>query len=78
METIAITVDKDTLDRLDRLVASGVSKNRSEAVRTAVGELFAATDRVRRESRESEIIRKHRGKLGRQARELVRSQAKSK
>ncbi len=78
METIAITVDQATLKSLDRLVASGVSKNRSEAVRTAVGELMAATERASREHREGEIIRKHRGKLSRQARELVRSQAKSK
>jgi metal-responsive CopG/Arc/MetJ family transcriptional regulator len=78
METIAITIDRDTLDRLDRLAARrGPGRaNRSRVIREAVQEYVARFERAIDDEREAAVIRRHRGRLARQASALVREQAK--
>lgn len=73
MKTIAITIDDDTLERVDRL---GGARGRSKVIRDAVREHVARLERLAEESREAAVIRKHRGRLSRQAEALVRAQAK--
>lgn len=73
MKTIAITIDDDTLERVDRI---GGGRNRSRVIREAVQEYVARMDRVAGEEREAAVIRRHRGRLAKQARALVREQAK--
>lgn len=72
MKTIAITIDDDTLERVDRL---GGGRNRSRVIRQAVREYVARLERLAEEEREAAVIRRHRGRLARQARALVRAQA---
>jgi metal-responsive CopG/Arc/MetJ family transcriptional regulator len=72
MKTIAITIDDDTLERVDRL---GGGRNRSRVIREAVREYVARLERLAGEEREATVIRRHRGRLARQARALVRAQA---
>jgi metal-responsive CopG/Arc/MetJ family transcriptional regulator len=71
MKTIAFTIDDETLARLDR-----VRGNRSKLIREAVREHLARRDRLASEQQEARIVHRHRGRLARQARALVRSQAK--
>ena len=71
MKTIAITIDDETLARLDR-----VRGNRSKLIREAVREHLARRDRLASDQQEARIVRRHRSRLARQARVLVRSQAK--
>ena len=71
MKTIAFTIDSETLARLDR-----VPGNRSRLIREAVREYLARRERLETEQQEAGILRRHRGRLARQARALVRSQAK--
>jgi metal-responsive CopG/Arc/MetJ family transcriptional regulator len=73
MKTIAITIDPDTLARVDRLGR----RNRSRIIREAVREYVTRVERLADDERESAIVRKHRGRLARQAAALVRAQAKS-
>ena len=73
MKTIAITIDDHTLERVDRI---GGGRNRSRVIREAVQEYVARMDRVADEEREAAVIRRHRGRLAKQARALVREQAK--
>jgi len=56
MKTIAITIDEQTLQRLDRLVAveSASWKSRSEIVRQAVQEFVARLERMGEEERVDE------------------------
>lgn len=72
MKTIAISIDEDTLARVDR-VGGG---SRSRVIRDAVREHVSRLERQAEEERESAIIGRHRGKLARQAAALVRAQAK--
>lgn len=44
---VAITIDKETLKRLDRLVKNRVFVNRSRAIQEAVGEKLARLERNR-------------------------------
>jgi Arc/MetJ-type ribon-helix-helix transcriptional regulator len=44
---IAISLNERTLERLDRLVRSGVFSNRSQAIESAVEEKLQRLDRVR-------------------------------
>jgi metal-responsive CopG/Arc/MetJ family transcriptional regulator len=78
MKTIAITIDEDMLQRIDRLVARGEAtvKNRSQVIRQAVREYVARLERLAEEEREREVFRRHRQLLERQARALVEEQAK--
>jgi metal-responsive CopG/Arc/MetJ family transcriptional regulator len=77
METIAITIDRATLERVDRLAARrGAGRaNRSRIIREAVQEYVARAERAADDEREAAIIRRHRGRLARQAGALVRAQA---
>jgi len=77
MKSIAITIDEPTLKLLDEVAAASARpRNRSALVRIAVREFVEREQRRQTESQESEIIRKHRGRLARQARALVGAQAK--
>jgi len=78
MKTIAITMDEGTLERVDRLVALGgpASQNRSQLIRQAVHDYVARIERLADDEREGAIVRRHRGRLARQASALVREQAK--
>ena len=72
MKTIAITIDEETLSRVDRI--GGPS--RSRVIREAVQEYLTRVERLADEQREAAIIRRNRGRLARQASALVRGQAK--
>ena len=78
MKTIAITIDEDTLARVDRLAVpdSRAGHNRSRVIRQAVREYVSRIERVAEDEREAAIVRRHRGRLARQAGALVREQAK--
>ena len=74
MRTIAITIDDDILKLLDELTAG--RRTRSALVRAALRE-FAERERRRAvEEREQEIFRSHRKQLAREARLLIREQAR--
>jgi len=78
MKTIAITIEEDILERIDRLAGKGGgSRKRSQVIRTAVREYLTRSERLADEEREGEILRKNRGRLARQAAALVKEQAKS-
>ena len=72
MKTIAISIDEETLARVDRVAG----RNRSRLLREAVREHVARLERLAEEAREVEVIRRHRRRLARQAAALVRAQAK--
>ena len=78
MKTIAISIDEATLKLLDELAEiSSRHRSRSALVRTALCE-FAELERNREiEAKESEVFRKHRKRLARQARMLIAEQARS-
>jgi metal-responsive CopG/Arc/MetJ family transcriptional regulator len=78
MKTIAITIDADMLDRLDRLAGRGhrIPGNRSRVIREAVREYVSRLERLAQEEQEAAVVRRHRGRLARQASALVREQAK--
>ncbi len=78
MKTIAITIDEKTLEHVDRMVGrgGGAGRNRSQLIRQAVHEYVSRLDRLAEDEREAAIVRRHRGRLARQASALVREQAK--
>jgi len=78
MKTIAITIEEDILDRLDRVAGQGhpVRTNRSRAIRQAVREYVSRLERLAQDEQEAAVVRRHRGRLARQASALVREQAK--
>jgi metal-responsive CopG/Arc/MetJ family transcriptional regulator len=78
MKTIAITIDEDMLQRLDRLIEanSTIARNRSQLIRQAVQEFILRLERLAEEEHEREIFRRHRQRLARQADALVKEQAK--
>jgi metal-responsive CopG/Arc/MetJ family transcriptional regulator len=78
MKTIAITIDEATLEHVDRLVGrSGrAARNRSQLIRQAVHDYVSRLERLADDEREATIVRRHRGRLARQASALVREQAK--
>ena len=75
MKTIAITVDRSTLDLLEEL-AERLAGSRSALIRKAVFEFAERTRRQSREADEAAILHRHRRRLGREARALVREQAR--
>lgn len=79
MRTIAITIDENILERIDRLVAkqAGGSGNRSQVIRKAVQEYLTQIERLAEEERERQILKKYRSRLARQAAALVKEQARS-
>jgi metal-responsive CopG/Arc/MetJ family transcriptional regulator len=78
VKTIAITIDEDVLERVDRLVAQTGegAANRSRLIREAVREYVTRLEQLADGEREAVIVRRHRGRLAQQARALVRIQAK--
>jgi Arc/MetJ-type ribon-helix-helix transcriptional regulator len=78
MKTIAITIDRPMLERLDRLVAveSVPWKSRTGLIRQALEELLARLERAAEEERERDIFQRHRARLNRQTAALVKEQAK--
>jgi metal-responsive CopG/Arc/MetJ family transcriptional regulator len=78
MKTIAITIDDDMLQRIDRLLAANATaaRNRSQIIRQAVQEFIVRLERLIEEEHEREIFRRHRQLLARQAGALVKEQAK--
>jgi len=78
VKTIAITIEEDILDRIDRLAAGrqGEGRNRSRLIREAVREYLARVERSAEEEKEKEIFKRHRDRLARQAAALVKEQAK--
>ena len=78
MKTIAITIDEDTLDSMDRLLVEkkAPGKNRSQIVRQAVQKYLAGLQQKAEEEREKEIFHTNRRLLKQQALALIRSQAK--
>lgn len=78
MKTIAITIEEDILDRIDRVVAQYPEKagNRSSLIRQAVREHLSHLDRITEEERERAIFQRNRRKLEQQAKALVKEQAK--
>ena len=79
MRTIAITIDEDTLTRLDHLVdqrsRGGRLRSRSRVIRDAVKEYVMSHERLAAEAREAAIIRRHGVQLMQQASAAVREQA---
>lgn len=77
MKTIAITIDEETLERVDRLVGRGeAGRNRSSLIRRAVHDYVSRLERLAGDEREAAIVQRHRGRLARQASALVREQAR--
>ena len=78
MKTIAIAIGDDLLNRIDRLVQEfpGKRGNRSSLIRQAVREHLSRLDRITEEEREKVIFRSNRRTLERQAKALVKEQAK--
>lgn len=78
MKTVAITIDEETLRRVDALAArtGAPGGNRSRLIRQAVRDYVSRLERLADEERESAIVRRHRGRLARQARALVGQQAR--
>ena len=78
MKTIAITIDDDMLNRVDRLAQrTGLArKNRSRVIRLALRDYVSRVERLAQDEREAAIIHRHRGRLAQQANALVRQQAK--
>ena len=76
MRTIAITIEEHMLKAIDRLAQGEGSSNRSRVIREALREYLLRVERLGEEVRETEIFRRHRGQLARQAAALVKEQAK--
>ncbi len=55
---VAITIDRETLQRLDGLVASSVFPNRSRAIQAAVAEKLARMERSRLSAECAKLDRK--------------------
>ncbi len=77
MKTVAVTLDQASFDALDRMASRAGRRSRSAVVREAVLALSEATLKAQREERERQIFRAHRTKIGRQARALIKAQARS-
>jgi len=73
MKTIAISIDEDMLQRIDRL---SIGVNRSQLIRKAVQDYLTHLERIAEEEREREIFKRNRRRLERQAIALVKEQAK--
>lgn len=78
MKTIAISIEDATLERMDRLTATKDIRfrNRSRMIQDAMREYLTRIERIEEEERERDIFRRHRGRLERQAKALVKEQAK--
>jgi Arc/MetJ-type ribon-helix-helix transcriptional regulator len=78
MKTIAITIDEETLARIDELTASSDRfGSRSALVRDALAAYVAREQRIVEEKRERQVVRRHRRSLNEQLEALVDEQARS-
>ena len=78
MKTIAITIDDETLARIDELTASSNRfGSRSALVRDALAGYVARERRIVEEERERQVIRKHKQSLNEQLEALVDEQARA-
>lgn len=82
MKTIAVTIDEATLRAIDKLARArnktggqAARTSRSAIVRAALRRYVDAQEREAREARERRIFARHREKLARQAKALIREQA---
>ncbi len=75
MKTIAVTIDEETLDRVDELASSDRYSSRSALVRTALAGYVARERRRREEDRERRIIQEHKESLADELTALVAEQA---
>jgi len=78
MKTIAITIEEDTLRRIDQVAgARGQSTtNRSKFIREAINQHLSEIEKASEEQLEREIFKRNRGKLRREALALIKEQAK--
>ena len=78
MKTIAVTIDEETLDRVDELVSiPDRYSSRSALVRDALSRYVAREQRLLEEDRERRIIRRHKETLGEELAALVAEQAQA-
>jgi metal-responsive CopG/Arc/MetJ family transcriptional regulator len=77
MKTIAITIDDETLQRLERASQGRGSRNRSKLVREAVQDYLARLEATADDEREALVLRRRRARLARQAEAAVKAQARS-
>jgi metal-responsive CopG/Arc/MetJ family transcriptional regulator len=79
MKTIAITIDEDTLRRIDKAAnaTGGTTANRSLFIREAIKDHLSRIEKTAEEARERDIFKRNRKKLHRQAMALIKEQAKS-
>jgi len=79
MKTIAISIEDETLERMDRLTATQDRRfrNRSKMIQEAMREYLTRIERLEEEERERQILRRHRVRLARKADALVKEQSKS-
>ncbi len=76
MKTIAVTIDEETLDRVDELASSSNRySSRSALVRAALAGYVARERRLREEDRERRIIAAHKESLADELTALVAEQA---
>ena len=75
MKTIAVTIDDETLDRVDELASSDQYSSRSALVRAALAGYVARERRQREEDRERRIIQEHKESLADELTALVAEQA---
>ena len=82
MKTIAISIDEDMLEAVDKLSAGSTpgstgppGANRSALVRRAIALFLEQEERRRRETEDARIFKAQRDQLTRQAAALVKEQA---
>ncbi len=76
MKTIAITIDEETVDLIDKLQGtSSELRSRSALVRVAIREYAARVHKQLEEERERELIHKNKDILDKQLKALVEEQA---
>ena len=76
MKTIAITVDEETLELIDKLHGSSSEfRSRSALIRAAIREYAARVHKRLEEERERELVHKNKDLLDKQLKALVEEQA---
>ena len=77
MKTIAITIDEETHERIERLSARDghPGRNRSRLIRDAVKDYVSRLERATEDEREAGIVRRHKSKLALQSAAAVKAQA---
>lgn len=76
MKTIAITIDDETLQRLELASQGKGTRNRSKLVREAVKDYLARLEAAADDEREVLVLRRRRARLARQAEAAVKAQAR--